>query len=300
MLTPTMLTSTSHGDTSGHTPSGHHRRMVRTELDLLGLGITSLLADEPCHYSPLVLVGSPVATSAVLQDIHHHWQRLHNERVAKGVRSLFIDPQRLARDLESAAGDGLDSVHRRWVSAALVLIDGIEQLSSQGQLTALPHLLDRVSESGSRLICSLSQEPGSRGDLTAAITSRLGEGLVVTVRDATGLPAPAEPAAGTPQPTLRRILSATARHYGLMPVDLVGSSRRRTIALARGIAMHLARQLCGESLAGIGRRFNGRDHTTVLHAIRVTQERIERDQVIADDFEAILRALGNRAARHPS
>jgi len=295
-----MSTPTGRGDATRHSSSGHHRRLIRSELDLLGLGITSLLADAPCHYSPLVLVGSPATTLSVLQDIHQHWRRLHTDGSGNGIRSLFLDVERLARDLDAADSDELDSVHRRWTAADLVLIDGITQLTSDRQLSALPHLLDRIIEAGNRLICSLAQEPGCRCDLPEQIMSRLNAGLVVTVRDASCLPTPSEAAPGTPQPTIRRILSATARHYGLVPADLVGTSRRRTLVLARGMAMHLCRQLCGESLAGIGRRFGDRDHTTVMHAIRVTQQRIERDAGIADDCEAILVALGTSAARHRS
>lgn len=269
-----------------------HRRGVRSELDLLGLGITGLLADEPCHYSPLVLVGSPAATSAVLRDIHEHWHGQHAD--AGGARStvLFIDRERLRRDLDAAAGDGLDGVHRKWTAAELVVIEGIGELTSPQQLATLPHLLDRIDEAGRRIVCSLAQEHGKRCELPEAITSRLDAGLTVTVRDPAGLPTPVEPTQPGPRPTARRILSATARHYGLSTDDLIGSSRRRTVALARGMAMHLTRLLCGESLAVIGRRFSGRDHTTVMHAIRVTGQRLEQDPSIAEDLEAILSSLG--------
>lgn len=277
----------------GHA-TNHSRRVVRSERDLLGLGITSLLADGPCHYNPLVLVGAPAATTVVLRDIQRHWKRIRNTHGSRGVRSLFIDPDRLARDLDAAAGDGLDSVHGRWIAAELVLIDGIAQLSSDLHLASLPHLLDRLFETDSRVVCSLASEPKSRSDLPDAVASRLGSGLVVNVRDAA---APVAAAAGGHQPTVRRILAATARHYGLMPDDLAGSSRRRTVALARGIAMYLARQLCGQSLTAIGHRFSGRDHTTVMHAIRVTRERIECDPGIADDCESILAALTARSVR---
>jgi chromosomal replication initiation ATPase DnaA len=114
----------------------------------------------------------------------------------------------------------------------------------------------------------------------------------VTVRSTEPTATTVGPAMGRPAPSVRRILSASARHFGLTNDDLIGSSRRRTVALARGIAMYLARQFCGESLAAIGRRFSGRDHTTVMHAIRVTQERIQRDPAVAADVDAILTTLG--------
>ena len=265
--------------------------MVRTELDLLGLGITGLLADEPCHYSPLVLLGSREATSAVLRDIERHWRETHRPAAKGHATVLFLDHARLVRDLEEAAGEQLDDVHGRWTSAELVLIDGIGELSAPRQFDTLPHLLDRITEAGKRLVCSLAQDPRSPRELPEAITSRLGSGLMVTVRH--GMPTvPDETIPGSPKPSARRILSATARHFGLTADDLVGPSRRRTVALARGLAMHLCRQLCGESLASIGRRFSGRDHTTVLHALRVTQERVKSDPVVAQSLTTILVTLG--------
>lgn len=59
---------------------------------------------------------------------------------------------------------------------------------------------------------------------------------------------------------------AVARQSGLSLAELRGKSRRQAIADARGLAMYLARQLCGASYAQIGKHFGHRDHTTVLHA----------------------------------
>jgi chromosomal replication initiator protein len=59
---------------------------------------------------------------------------------------------------------------------------------------------------------------------------------------------------------------AVARHSGLTLAELRGKSRRQAVADARGLAMYLARRLCGASYAVIGRQFGHRDHTTVLHA----------------------------------
>ncbi len=276
----------------GGTATPHRRRMVRTELDLLGLGITGLLADDPCHYSPLVLLGSPEATSAVLRDIERHWLQTHGQSEKHPARVLYLDRERLVRDLNEADGDALDQVHRRWISADLVLIDGIAELSSERHFSTLPHLLDRISEAGRRIVCCLPQPHSGTSELPAAIMSRLGSGLMVTVRHPSHIAFADESTPAGPKPSPRRILSATSRHYGLTMDDLVGASRRRTVALARGLAMHLCRQLCGESLASIGRRFSGRDHTTVLHAIRVTQERIERDPDVSQAFSSILTSLG--------
>jgi chromosomal replication initiator protein len=67
--------------------------------------------------------------------------------------------------------------------------------------------------------------------------------------------------------TIVDIQRAVAAHYNLGTEDLEGLRRRRTIVLARHVAMYLCRVLTEASLAEIGEAFN-RDHTTVLHAVR--------------------------------
>jgi chromosomal replication initiator protein len=55
--------------------------------------------------------------------------------------------------------------------------------------------------------------------------------------------------------------------------------------------MYLAKQLTSRSLPEIGRKFGGRDHTTVMHAVRKIEELMEGDDVFAQDVEVIRRAL---------
>ena len=64
----------------------------------------------------------------------------------------------------------------------------------------------------------------------------------------------------------------TARHFALRLSDFRGTSRRRPVVAARDVAIYLCRQLTRESLTRIGEYFGGRDHTTVLHACRKTEE----------------------------
>jgi len=69
---------------------------------------------------------------------------------------------------------------------------------------------------------------------------------------------------------LKAIATAVGKHVDLGLSDLRGKSRAQSVAKARGLAMHLARQLTGASFAEIGRYFGNRDHTTVMHACRKT------------------------------
>ncbi len=82
-----------------------------------------------------------------------------------------------------------------------------------------------------------------------------------------------------------------ARHFNVSKADLLSSRRTRTIVRPRQIAMYLAKMLTPRSLPEIGRRFGGRDHTTVLHAVRKIEELIEGDKALADEIELLKRMI---------
>ena len=91
--------------------------------------------------------------------------------------------------------------------------------------------------------------------------------------------------------TIDDIQKATSEHFGLRQADLVSERRNRSIARPRQAAMWLAKQLTTRSLPDIGRRFGGRDHTTVLHAVRRIEQLKAEDPVLAQDVEVLLRKL---------
>ena len=74
------------------------------------------------------------------------------------------------------------------------------------------------------------------------------------------------------------IMDTSARYFGITMDDLTGASRVATIASARQIAMYLCRELTDLSLPKIGHKFGGRDHSTVLHAVRKINEKIGVDR----------------------
>ena len=98
-------------------------------------------------------------------------------------------------------------------------------------------------------------------------------------------------AGGEKRVTVDDIQKATAEHFGLKQVDLISERRNRAIARPRQAAMWLAKQLTTRSLPDIGRRFGGRDHTTVLHAVRRIEELKAGDPQLARDLEALTRKL---------
>ncbi len=91
--------------------------------------------------------------------------------------------------------------------------------------------------------------------------------------------------------TLEEIMRKVGEHYGLRISDLVGPRRSRAIARPRQVAMYLAKAMTSKSLPDIGRAFGGRDHTTVLHAVRRIEALRAADARIADDLEYLRRQL---------
>lgn len=81
-----------------------------------------------------------------------------------------------------------------------------------------------------------------------------------------------------------------AEHYNIRLADMMGPKRLRTLARPRQIAMYLSKQLTNRSLPEIGRRFGGRDHTTILHGVRKIEDLVAKDSAMAEDI-ALLRRL---------
>ena len=80
-------------------------------------------------------------------------------------------------------------------------------------------------------------------------------------------------------------------NYGLRMSDMQSARRARTIARPRQVAMYLAKQMTARSLPEIGRKFGGRDHTTVMHAIRKIEELMNQDSMFNDEVSLIRRAI---------
>jgi chromosomal replication initiator protein len=91
--------------------------------------------------------------------------------------------------------------------------------------------------------------------------------------------------------TIEEIQRKVGEHYAVRLSDLIGPKRQRPIARPRQVAMYLAKQLTSRSLPEIGRRFGGRDHTTVMHGVRRIEELRQTDAQIAEDLELLRRAL---------
>ncbi len=91
--------------------------------------------------------------------------------------------------------------------------------------------------------------------------------------------------------TIDEIIRKVADHYNLRISDLLSARRARSVARPRQVAMYLSKTLTSQSLPNIGRRFGGRDHTTVIHAVRKIEELKQTDSQIAEDVELLRRML---------
>ena len=91
--------------------------------------------------------------------------------------------------------------------------------------------------------------------------------------------------------SIEEIQKKVSEHYNIRLSDMVGPKRLRSFARPRQVAMYLCKQLTSRSLPEIGRRFGGRDHTTVMHGVRRIEELRLQDAQIEEDIELLRRAL---------
>jgi chromosomal replication initiator protein len=93
--------------------------------------------------------------------------------------------------------------------------------------------------------------------------------------------------------TIDEIQRRVAEHFNIRLSEMTSERRARAVARPRQIAMYLAKQLTTRSLPEIGRKFGGRDHTTVMHAVRKIEELTLSDRALAEDVELLRRMLQN-------
>ena len=91
--------------------------------------------------------------------------------------------------------------------------------------------------------------------------------------------------------TVEEIQRKVSDHYNIRLSDMIGPKRLRSYARPRQVAMYLCKKMTSRSLPEIGRRFGGRDHTTVMHGVKRIEELKLQDGQIAEDLELLRRAL---------
>jgi chromosomal replication initiator protein len=91
--------------------------------------------------------------------------------------------------------------------------------------------------------------------------------------------------------TIEEIQKRVSEHFNVRVTDMHSARRARAVARPRQVAMYLSKQLTARSLPEIGRKFGGRDHTTVMHAVRKIEELKSTDPGFAEDIELLRRML---------
>jgi len=91
--------------------------------------------------------------------------------------------------------------------------------------------------------------------------------------------------------SIEEIQRHVSEHFNIRLSDMIGPKRVRSFARPRQVAMYLCKQMTSRSLPEIGRRFGGRDHTTVMHGVRRIEELRNQDAQMAEDLEILRRTL---------
>jgi chromosomal replication initiator protein len=154
-------------------------------------------------------------------------------------------------------------------------------VSGEAQAEVLEHLVDRTPG-------SMRELEGAVNTLAAVAGARLSS---LTVDETQGLLGSALRGGPERRITVDEIQKTVADHFSLKQADLLSERRTRAVARPRQIAMWLCKQHTTRSYPDIGRRFGGRDHTTVLHGVRKIEELMPQDDQIARDVEALTRKL---------
>jgi chromosomal replication initiator protein len=225
------------------------------------------------------------------------------EELFQTLTALVGDGRRvvLSSDRPPAALDEMDARLRSHLAAGLVC--GIEPADKTLRLSILDRKLaflcqqqglraitlrpDVMEYLADRFADSVRELEGALNTLVA----RSGEALArVSVEEAQAVLRP-HLRTGEKRITVDDIQKAVADYYGLKQADLLSERRNRAIARPRQTAMWLCKHLTTRSLPDIGRRFGGRDHTTVLHAVRRIEELKGSDAPLYADIEALVRKL---------
>jgi chromosomal replication initiator protein len=88
-------------------------------------------------------------------------------------------------------------------------------------------------------------------------------------------------------PSIAEVQEIVAGHFNISVAQMTSASRASHVSWPRQVAIHLARDLTGESLPRIGQAFGGRNHATVMHACKRVSERLKADQQVVDEIATL-------------
>ncbi len=241
----------------------------------------------------------------LIDDVHFvGGKQSTQEELLNTLAALMEDGRRVVLTADRAPADlsEIDPRLRSHLSAGLVC--GIEPADRNLRLGILERKLELLSRQhdfrrsaearpevleflADRFTDSVRELEGALNTLVA----RLHEGVcTVSLDEAQAILRP-HLRGGEKRITVDDIQKAASEHFGLKQADLISERRNRSVARPRQAAMWLAKQLTTRSLPDIGRRFGGRDHTTVLHAVRRIEALKAEDPQLTRDLETLIRKL---------
>ena len=89
--------------------------------------------------------------------------------------------------------------------------------------------------------------------------------------------------------TIEKIIGEVARTYNVSPGDIRGPKRNSNVAAARRAAIYIVREITGMSMEDIGKEFGGRDHSTIVYAMKVIEKDLEKDQHLRETVSDIIK-----------
>ena len=240
----------------------------------------------------------------LIDDVHFiGGKKSSQEELFHTLTALMGEGRRVvfSSDRAPSAIAEIDARLRSHLSAGLIC--GIEPAERALRLGIVQHKLPQLAQAlgvdgkarpevlqflADRFPDSVRELEGGLNTLVARAGGRLS---ALTLEEATTYLRPHLKPGSEKRITVDDIQRAVAEHYGLKKEDLLSERRTRSVARPRQAAMYLAKQLTTRSYPDIGRRFGGRDHTTVLHAVRRIEELKAIDPALAQDVEALTRKL---------
>ena len=211
-----------------------------------------------------------------------------------GAKQVVVAGDAPPRDL-----DMLDERVRSRLSGGLVVPIGgfdldlrkniVERRAAQAQARFGVHFPPAVLDYISRIVVSHGRDLDGAVNRLVAANQLTNEPISVPLAERTL--ADLVRARETRRVRIEDILRIVSRHYKVPRNELLSSRRSRDVVRPRQIAMYLAKSLTSRSLPEIGRRFGGRDHTTVLHSVRKVEQMMKDDADLTQEIELLKRML---------
>jgi chromosomal replication initiator protein len=232
----------------------------------------------------------------VIDDIHFLAKReVTQEEFFHTFNSLFQSSKQIILSSD-AAPDEIPALEERLVSrfksGLVAKVDSptfetrVEIVKTKARLRAMPMPDDVACYIASRIDTNIRELEGAivKLQVQASVENRPID--VALAKESLGEPFP-----GSGEPTIQVIIGMVTDFYGIRLTDLQSKHRQRSITIPRQVCMFLARRLTRHSLEEIGGYFGGRDHTTVMHAVRIVETRRNEDP----EFDAVVRTLEDRS-----